>query len=55
MAANGSAAQRTKNTGKFSVGGPESGPLLFYSIHVTGTNNALPGTRHSRQTFRPVI
>jgi hypothetical protein len=32
------------NSKKLSVGGPESGPLLFQSIHVNGTNTAAPST-----------
>src|ERR1700751_86902 len=52
---NGSAAQRTKNSKKLSVGGPESGPLLFQSIHVSGTNTAAPSTSPSRQTLKLVI
>src|ERR1700693_1749638 len=55
MAVIGSAVQRKKNTQKLSVGGPESGPLLFHSNNVTGTNTSAPRTRPSRQTFKPVI
>jgi hypothetical protein len=44
IAVNGSAAQRIKNPKKLSVGGPESVPLLFQSIHVNGTNTAAPST-----------
>jgi hypothetical protein len=32
------------NSKKLSVGGPESGPLLFQSIHVNGANTAAPST-----------
>src|SRR5262249_6228074 len=54
IAVNGSAAQRTKNAGKLSTGGPESAPLLLHSIQVSGTNTAAPSTSPGRQTFKPV-
>jgi hypothetical protein len=54
MAVNKSAAQRAKKTRKFSDGGPESGPLLFHSINVTGTNTAAPSISPSVQTLRAV-
>ena len=44
IAVNGSVTQRTMNSKKLSVGGPESGPLLFQPIHVNGTNTAAPST-----------
>ena len=50
----GSAAQRTKNVRKLSVGGPESRPLAVHSIKVTGTNTSVPRIKPSRQTLRPV-
>jgi hypothetical protein len=50
----GSADPRTKNVRKLSVGGPESGPLAFHSINVTGTNTSVPRINPSRQTLRPV-
>src|SRR5450755_2043787 len=49
IAVNGSATQRTKNSKNLSVGGPESEPLLFQSIHVSGTTT---GCFHSG---RPVM
>ena len=55
MAVNGSAAQRRKNTQKLSIGGPESGPLPFHAINVSGTNTTAPSIKPSRQTFKPVI
>src|SRR5256885_13903651 len=55
MAVIGSAAQRRKNPQKLSVGGPESGPLLFHSNNVSGTNTTAPSSKPSRQTFKPVI
>ena len=51
----GSAAQRRKNSQALSVGGPESGPLLFHSNNVSGTNTAAPSTKPSRHAFMPVI
>src|SRR5262245_23770072 len=55
IAVTGSAAQRTKNSRKLSVGGPESGPLLFHATHVSGTNSAAPSTSPKMQTLKPVI
>jgi hypothetical protein len=55
MAVIGSAAQRRKNTQKLSAGGPESGPLLFHSNNVSGTNTTVPRTKPSRQALKPVI
>src|SRR6516162_7088881 len=52
---NGSAVQRTKNSKKLSVGGPESGPLLFHSIHVSGRYTAAPSASPNRQTLKVVI
>jgi hypothetical protein len=46
---NGSEAQRTKTVKKLSVGGPESGPLLFHSINVAGTNTVAPRASPTQQ------
>jgi len=54
IAVSGSAVQRTKNTKKFSVGGPESGPLLFHSSHVNGTNTSAPSSSPTRQALNAV-
>jgi hypothetical protein len=50
----GSAAQRRKNAKKFSIGGPESGPLLHQAINVSDTNTTAPSTNPSRQTLKLV-
>ena len=50
----GSAAQRTKNAKKLSVGGPESVPLLFQSSHVNGTNISAPSSSPSKQALNAV-
>jgi hypothetical protein len=50
----GSAAQRRKNTKKFSIGGPESGPLLPRAINVSDTNTTAPSTNPGRQTLKLV-
>jgi hypothetical protein len=41
----GSAAHRTKNTKKLSVGGLESGPLLFHCSQVNGRKESAQGNR----------
>ena len=46
--------RRSKNTKKFSVGGPESGPLLFHSSHVNGTNTSAPSSSRTRQALNAV-
>jgi hypothetical protein len=54
IAVSGSAAHRTKNTKKFSAGGPESGPLLFHCSHVNGTNTSARSSSPTRQALNAV-